>query len=186
MTLDNHTIKTLRTLFATGVMPSRLIQYLAGCYSNDRDWPSHIRLYFSAAFSVVLLEREYQAGAVALDDGTKHYLNTDTLHEMVGRAHLWRGTLDPTLASTRLWFDGLTVAPDELSLIDHIHPDQHPALSDSWATMSQQAKDFVRQAMINSQSYYEKTQILARLVEQLQGEIARQEHRFRAVDQTNK
>lgn len=167
MTPNPLVVTTLRKMFAAGATPSRLIRYIADYHSSDPRWPQYVKNYFSSAFSIVLLDMENQSPDARLSEKKTSHLNTHVLHELVGRAHLWQGIS----ASDRVWFDGLAVSPDELTLIDQIKPELHPSLSGSWLLMTQEARDFVRRAMVNSQSYYEKTQILARLVEQLQQQL---------------
>jgi len=171
MTLDPHVIATLRKMFAEGATPSRLIQYIADYYGDAPEWTRYVQHYFWAAFSVVVLDMENQPADWQPDVRNSMRLNTDVLHEMVGRVHHWREQVRPMDAAGQIWFDELTIAPDELSLVDNIKPELHPHLCNSWLAMKQPARDCVRQALVNAQAYYEKTQILARLVEQLQQQV---------------
>jgi hypothetical protein len=169
----------LRELFAAGAAPSRLIGYIAERHSGDENWHRYVEAYFSSAFSVVILDRiwENRSGNFSIEDKTASYLNTVVLQEIVERAHLWRHTI-----AGEAWFDGLDVSSSELKLIDSIKPEIHPSLSESWAAMSGKSRFFVRQAMINSQSYYEKTMILARLAENLQRQVAELERQVNPVE----
>lgn len=178
MNLNPQVIDTLRKMFADGATPSQLIRYLARYHSNDPNWPNYISTYFAKAFSIVLLEMEGRSIDDKLDDKTMAILNTQVLHELVGRAHLWK-----TDAHGQVWFDGLDISADELTLIDSVDPKAYPSLVESWPLMSEEGKEFVRRVMINSQSYYEKTQILARLVERLQHRIDELDCKHRLADQ---
>jgi hypothetical protein len=68
-----------------------------------------------------------------------------------------------------------------MSLIESIHPESHPSLTESWSSITVKSQDFIRRSMINSQSYFERTQILVRLVEQLQQQITRLERQIDPV-----
>jgi hypothetical protein len=155
-------------MFATGATPSRLIQFIADHFPADANWPSYVQACFASAFSTVVLDMENHPSDQPVDDKKAADLNTRVLHEIVGRVPLWR---DSVASQDRLWFDGLSISSDELSLIDSVHPESHPSLAESWPKMNEEAREFIRRTMVNSQSYYEKTQILARLVEKLQQQV---------------
>ncbi len=65
----------------------------------------------------------------------------------------------------------MTVSSDDLKINDEIRPESHPALTDSWESMTPRAKAFVRQSMVNAQGYYERMRVLALLAERLQEQI---------------
>ena len=88
---------------------------------------------------------------------------------MVGRSGRWRESVDSAPGSA--WCDELAVSPDDLKMHDGVRPESHPALADIWNALPPRAQDFLRRTMVNAQGYYERAQVLARLVERLQEQV---------------
>jgi hypothetical protein len=168
MPVDPQIVAELRAMFLNGSTPSRLVRYIASRHEGDPDWPTYVESYFTEAFSVTLLMDHYPT-PVELDGIDISDLDGDLLRDMVGRQAAWRESVSHPAGSA--WCDGLSVSPDDLTMNQQIRPESHPALTDSWASMTPRAREFVRQAMVNSQGYYERMQVLVRLVERLQEQI---------------
>jgi hypothetical protein len=128
-----------------------------------------------------MLAFENKSPDLDLDETDLSFLNTDVLHDIIRRVPFWRTAAVPPLSVHRAWCDGMTMAPDELELIDGIRPESHPALAESWPSMDVRAREFVRQAMVNAQVCHERVQILSCLVEALQKQVNEPEQ---SVDHT--
>ena len=156
MTVDPQLVAELRRMFLEGATPSRLARHV-----GDLECPDRVPAYFQEAFRVAVLGSELHA----------ELADAELLRDMVGRNHLWRqpDDLEP------VWWDGLTVSPDDLRMVEAIHPEAHPALKDVWPSLPARAQGAIRQAMVNAQAYHERTQVLTRLVERLQEQVVRLE-----------
>jgi hypothetical protein len=176
MTPDPDLVDKLRIMFVEGATPTRLIEQISGHHAGDSGWPEYVESYFRSAFSVILLDREWhdRSSDGPISEKTAKNLNSRILHEMVGLAYLWRDKV-ASIPNGESWLDGLKLSRDELALIDSIQPESEPALANSWSTLSERTREFIRRSMINSQAYYERTEVLLRLVERLQQQVAHAE-----------
>jgi hypothetical protein len=169
MRVDPRIVTELREMFLNGATPSRLVRHIAVRHEGDQDWPTYVEPYFAEAFSVTTFAMVGHSAEVDLDRTDLSGIDVDLLRDMVGRKAAWRESADHISASA--WCDGLTVSPDDLAMNDKIRPESHPALTDSWESMKPRAREFVRQAMVNAQGYYERMEVFVRLSEQLQKRI---------------
>jgi hypothetical protein len=110
---DDDVVARLRELFIAGATPSRLIEYIARHHAGDPNWPRYVQPYFATAFSVALLEWENRSPELPIDERMAAYLDTTVLHEMVGRAHLWRQMVITPANGEEAWLDWLKISPDE-------------------------------------------------------------------------
>ena len=168
MQVDPQIVAELRAMFLNGATPSRLVRYIVSRHEGDQDWATYVESYFTEAFSVTLLMDRYPT-PVDLDQIDLSDLDGEILRDMVGRQVAWRESVSHPSGSA--WCDGLSVSSDDLTMNQKIRPESHPALTDSWASMTPRAREFVRQAMVNAQGYYERMQVFARLAERLQEQI---------------
>jgi hypothetical protein len=179
MTPDPAIVADLRRLFLAGATPSRLIRLIASRHASDADWPRYVYSYFWAAFSIVFARIEHQAHNTFLDATDMSRFNEEELHDIVASAKEWLidSTEDDTLPA---WFDSVDVH-DDFAVAENINPETHPSLVDSWPLMDEKARQFIRQSMINSQGYYERMRILAKLAERLQCQVINLENRMNTV-----
>jgi len=168
MQADPQIVAELRTMFLNGATPSRLVRHIAARHEGD-DWPAYVDAYFAESFSVTTFATNGHTLNVDLDRIESFEFDVDILRDMVGRIGVWRASVDDAPAPA--WCDGFSVSSDDLKMNDKTRPESHPALADSWASMTPRAREFVRQAMVNAQGYYERMQVLGRLVERLQEQV---------------
>jgi hypothetical protein len=169
MHIDPQVVAELRALFLDGATPSRLVRHIATRHEGDPSWPSHVEPYFAEAFAVTTFVMADRPPEADLDRHNLSELDVDILRDMVGRQAGWRHTV--AHAPGAAWCDDLSVSTDDLRMGDQVRPESHPALADSWASMSPRAREFVRQAMVNAQGYYERMHVLVRLAERLQEQV---------------
>lgn len=177
---DSRIVSELRSMFLNGAAPSRLIRHIASRYEGDPDWSDYVGPYFAEAFSVTTIALDRYPHPVDLDRIDLSDLDGELLRDMVGRLAGWRDKSDVEPGAA--WCDGLAVSPDDATMIDSLQPESHPALKNAWSSLSPEVQGCLRRSMVNAQGYYERFQVLTRLVERLQKQVLELERNREEVE----
>jgi hypothetical protein len=97
------------------------------------------------------------------------YLNTEVLHEILSNRHLWSADDEETRRDDS-WFNDLR-ATDIWTASDVFDPQAIPEFARSWPHLDDGARKFFKLLFVNSKADYERSLILARLVEKLQEKL---------------
>jgi hypothetical protein len=168
---DPTVINELRALFKAGATPSRLMRHIiANREPQILPWTDKlIRAYFREAFRIPM----FRLSAGLLADGPEGlvvaHINRNVIHQMIVNRSEWdKESADSPASST--WMDSLT-ATDESQMVEHSHPESWKELSNVWGQLDDSAKKCIKRLIGNSQTLYEKVEILATLSEQLQQQV---------------
>ncbi len=166
MDVRSEVVAELRTMFADGATPSRLIRWIAERHEGERELHLLVQMYFLEAFEVPIVRGLNPIDDYREMDLSLARLNRELIPQMINGMDEWRDSN----RRSESWLDGMKLTSDAQGG-DQIRCETIPDLKRCWPLLNSDEQQYIQAVFRGSHGQFEAAKALSQLAERLQQRV---------------